>query len=223
MTAPVTSGNVNTPASTPVNPKSSLGKDEFLKLLVAQMKNQDPMNPQGSDQMAAQLAQFSSLEQLQNINTTLGTQQTSTGTMIDSIQTSAAMGTIGKTVVASGDQFQIAAGDDPTARSVRTTIPATAGKATLNILDANGKVIGTRDLGVVNAGDMDVSLGTAGASLSPGVYHFSVSVTDSSGTVRNAPTSIVGKVDAVTATSSGPVLLSGGMTIPFNTVTEIRN
>lgn len=43
-------------------------KDMFLKLLVAQMKNQDPTNPASADQLAAQLAQFSSLEQLISIN-----------------------------------------------------------------------------------------------------------------------------------------------------------
>ncbi|MDB4917284.1 MAG: flagellar hook capping protein [Gemmatimonadetes bacterium] len=224
MTAPVTSGSsTSNTTTTPVNPKSALGKDEFLKLLVAQMKNQDPLNPQGGDQMAAQLAQFSSLEQLQNINASLDTQKTDNSTIIDSIQTSAAMGTIGKTIVASGDQFQFASGDDPAAKTVRATIPATAGKAMLKITDANGKVIGTRDLGEVHAGSLDIPLGEAGSALSPGVYHFAVSVTDVSGTTRAAPTSIVGKVDAVTATSTGPVLMSGGMTIPFSTVTEIRN
>ena len=48
-----------------------MGKDQFLKLLVAQMKNQDPESPMDGTQMAAQLAQFSTVEQLQNANTTL--------------------------------------------------------------------------------------------------------------------------------------------------------
>ena len=48
--------------------KAKQTKDMFLKLLVAQMKNQDPMNPASPDQLAAQLAQFSSLEQLVGIN-----------------------------------------------------------------------------------------------------------------------------------------------------------
>lgn len=56
-------------ASTKKN--DALGKDEFLKLLVAQMKNQDPMNPMDGQQMAAQLAQFTSVEQLINANDTL--------------------------------------------------------------------------------------------------------------------------------------------------------
>ncbi len=109
MTAPVT-GQTQTAAQTAAaasgnysNPKGTLDKDAFLQLLVAQMKNQDPLNPSGGDQMAAQLAQFSSLEQLQNINSTLQTQTTNGAGIIDSIQTSAALGTVGKTVVANGD------------------------------------------------------------------------------------------------------------------------
>lgn len=50
---------------------SELGKDEFLKLLVCQMQNQDPLNPQTDTQFVAQLAQFSSLEQMMNMNTTM--------------------------------------------------------------------------------------------------------------------------------------------------------
>jgi flagellar basal-body rod modification protein FlgD len=49
----------------------AMGKDQFVKLLVTQMKNQDPMNPMDGKDLAAQLAQFSSVEQLMNINTKL--------------------------------------------------------------------------------------------------------------------------------------------------------
>ncbi len=48
-----------------------MGKDEFVKLLVTEMKNQDPLNPMDGKELAAQLAQFSSVEQLMNINTKL--------------------------------------------------------------------------------------------------------------------------------------------------------
>ena len=214
---------VSTAPSAPVNPKSTMGKDEFLKLLVAQMKNQDPMNPSGGDQMAAQLAQFSSLEQLQNINSTLTTQTSATGTVIDSIQTSAAMGTIGKNVVAGGDALEIKPGSDATTATVRATIPAGGGQATLKIMDNNGNVIATRDLGEVNGGTTDIALGSAGSSLPAGTYHFAVSVTGAGGSPHNAPTFVVGKVDSVVATSRGPVLMIGGIAVPFNTVTEIRN
>lgn len=50
---------------------SKLGKEEFLKLLVCQMQNQDPLNPQSDTEFVSQLAQFSSLEQMTNMNATM--------------------------------------------------------------------------------------------------------------------------------------------------------
>lgn len=57
--------------ATDTKPGGEMGKDAFLQLLVAQMKNQDPLNPTDGAQMATQLAQFSSVEQLENANSTL--------------------------------------------------------------------------------------------------------------------------------------------------------
>ncbi len=59
------------PAALPNNPKGDMGKTEFLQLLVAQLKNQDPLDPSDGKEMAAQLAQFSSVEQLVSVNDTL--------------------------------------------------------------------------------------------------------------------------------------------------------
>ena len=85
----------------------AMGKDQFLKLLVVQLQNQDPLNPMQGDQMASELAQFSSLEQLQQINTTLTGQQTSSGALLGAIQASAAINTLGHTVIAVGNQVEI--------------------------------------------------------------------------------------------------------------------
>lgn len=73
LTAPVTGGTVDTGVSSTSKAKkagSEMGKDEFLQLLVAQMKYQDPLQPTDNTQYVSQLATFSSLEQMQNLNQT---------------------------------------------------------------------------------------------------------------------------------------------------------
>ena len=67
-----------------LNAGASMGKNEFLKLLVAQLEHQDPLAPQEGQEFAAQLAQFSSLEQLTNINGTLEANQASTSSPLTS-------------------------------------------------------------------------------------------------------------------------------------------
>jgi flagellar basal-body rod modification protein FlgD len=79
------------PSSSLVNPKSILGKDDFLKLMVTQMKYQDPLKPMDNDQMVAQMSQLSSVEQLTNM-------AASNAAMAHSIGTSSAVGLIGRTV-----------------------------------------------------------------------------------------------------------------------------
>lgn len=65
-------GSYSTPVNTQSTPAAGLGgglgKDAFLKILLAQMRNQDPLNPTDGTAMVAQLAQFSTLEQMQNLN-----------------------------------------------------------------------------------------------------------------------------------------------------------
>ncbi len=64
-----------------VRGSSELGKEEFMKLLTTQMQYQDPLNPQSDQEFIAQLAQFSSLEQMQNLNSTFN--NTSAYSLID--------------------------------------------------------------------------------------------------------------------------------------------
>ncbi len=88
----------NTTAATATDTRSAtaaanqtLGKDDFLKLMVAQMKNQDPMNPADDKDNIAQMAQFSSLEQITNL-------ATATQKLADSMQMTQTLGLIGHTV-----------------------------------------------------------------------------------------------------------------------------
>lgn len=202
-------------------PGGAMGKDEFLKLLIAQMQNQDPMNPMQGDQMAAQLAQFSSLEQLQEINSTLSGQSTANGTLLGAIQSNAAIGTIGHNVIAVGDQIQVGSANPTT--SVTADINANGTSATLQVLDANRHVVGSRDLGAVNAGRQTFDLGGATDGLAPGNYTYAIDVKDASGSPIAVQTYMSGRVDGISSGANGLTLNIGNLTVPYANIVSVMN
>lgn len=93
-----TAGTTGTTSTTTTAPKTpgTLDKDGFLKMLVGQMKNQDPMNPQGGMDIG-QMAQFSMVEQITNL---VGTTQQ----LLDQSRTASTLGLVGRTVTYTNDQ-----------------------------------------------------------------------------------------------------------------------
>ena len=75
-------GTNPTTATQDLSKTKALGRDEFFKMLVAQLKNQDPLNPQQGTEFASQLAQFASLEQLTRLNSALTSQSRSNNDLI---------------------------------------------------------------------------------------------------------------------------------------------
>ena len=227
MITSATSSSANHDVSSPATSTSSgqpggaLGKNEFLKLLVAQLQHQDPMNPMAGDQMASQLAQFSSLEQLQQINSTLTGQQSASGSLLGAVQAGAAINTIGHTVIATGNQVQIGGVDGAT--SVTASFGGATESATLHIFNASGVEVGTRAIGSVAGGKQTIDLGDAAKGLKTGAYTYSIDAKDSAGAAVAVQTYTTGKVDGISSGATGIVLNVGGFTVPYSSVIQIIN
>ena len=101
-------------ASPAVGQTDILGKDDFLKLLVTQLRTQDPLNPMDGQEMAVQLAQFSSVEQLMVINEGIEAQSAASTQMLGMLSSSLGSSMVGKEVLAVGDSFVVPS--DTTAR-----------------------------------------------------------------------------------------------------------
>lgn len=213
-------------ASTPSEPDSltrgaggKLGKQEFLHLLVTQLRYQDPMDPMKGQDMAAQLAQFSSVEQLVELNKSIVAQQDSTAAMLQAANSNVALGTIGREVFALGDQVEVPEGGVEEA-SVTFTVADNGGRATLRILDKDGDVVSSHQLGVIPSGRQTFNLGEVGADLEPGLYRYEVKVTEGDSEVE-VEQYMKGLVNGITYGSSGAVLTAGKLTIPIGQVISV--
>jgi len=197
-------------------PKKSLDKDAFMTLLVTQLKNQDPMNPQDSSQMAAQLAQFTSVEQLTQLNEAVASQELAMHEATLLSKTSLSASLIGRCVIAEGDQVNI-----PTTGSaqVRIEVGAGGGQAKLRLLDSTGKEVTTRMLGIVPAGRQTITLPT---DLPAGNYHYELEVTRGADTKVAVATFTRGTVDGVSFKNGQIVLRIGAMEVAMDDLSEIE-
>lgn len=136
-------------SSTTETGTSALGKDSFLQLLVTQLNNQNPLDPQDNTEFVSQLAQFSSLESMQNLDTTLGTFYSS----FQSSQALQASSLVGRSVIVNSSKVQV---DDP-ASGVKGSLvmPSKGDGVTLKIYDDSGDLVRTVDMGSQKAGNID--------------------------------------------------------------------
>lgn len=195
--------------------RTTIGKDQFLQLLVTQLQHQDPLSPLQPHEFAAQLAQFSSVEQLTQLNDAVATQIASSqlSAMIGKTALSASL--LGKQIVAEGNQVVIPSGG---AGQIRIEAEA-AGQATVRLLDDTGKVVAERDLGAIAEGRQNLTLPS---DLPAGTWHYEVTVTDSEGAAVNVATYMTGLVDGVFFRDGVIVLRMGALEVPLDSLAEIE-
>ena len=150
--------------------ESSAGEinDRFLKLLVAQMNNQDPLNPLDNAQVTTQMAQISTVTGINNMSDTVGR----LAAQFASLQTLQAAQLTGKSVLVNGNV--LAAGAGPAAGGVQ--LPAPVDRLSIEIRDANGQVVRTLALGAQPQGLQSFAwdgLDSAGRAAPVGRYTFS--------------------------------------------------
>ena len=195
----------------------TLGKDDFLKLLTTQLQNQDPLNPISNENFIAQTAQFSSLEQLQNMNNVL--QQLLALNGGNGVTGSAPL--LGRMVSVNGSAVPLD-GTQPVSLAYR--LPSGATTVALQVLNASGTSVRTIPLGSQAAGPHQVAfngLDDQGRRLTTGSYTYQVVALDQTGRAIPGATTGGGQVTGISMDNGQVMLLVGSERVPLASVVGI--
>jgi flagellar basal-body rod modification protein FlgD len=204
----------STPSVQPTNPGGELGRDEFLQLLVAQLKNQDPMNPLNAEEFAAQLAQFSSLEQLMNINESIEAQIDQTGSLIATTNQATALQVVGRDVLAVGNTLDV--GEEGKS-SIILGVGGEGGEGWVTVYNEDGAEVGRMWASFEEGGRHELEA----FDLDPGRYTYQVELLDEGGSEVEVQTFSRIQINGVRYGPGGPVLTSGDLEIPLSNVVEV--
>jgi flagellar basal-body rod modification protein FlgD len=215
--SPVTRSVDSSASTSGAKRSTSLSQEDFLKLFITQMQNQNPLEPMDNYQMATQMAQFSSLETLNNINQSLKG-LTAYQASMNSLNTA---GLIGKKVETTGNQLLVEKG----AVSEGGYQLSKPGKVTLRVFDSNQQLVR-----VMEAGTKDVSKqkftwdgkDQKGAALADGTYTFEVSAVDEKGLPIQTQSWMTGTVTGITFENGVTYLTVGSKRITLSDILAIQ-
>jgi flagellar basal-body rod modification protein FlgD len=204
---------VGTSTSTTSSDTKSIGKDDFMKLLLAQLKNQDPLKPMDGTDFAAQLAQFSSLEQLTNLNTELKNQGLNQMTM----GYAQSVNMIGKEAIAQkGNTVQV----NGATADVNYNLASDAATVAISIFDKDGKLVKTIEETGMKAGMNKLTWDCS--SVTQGNYTFQISATDTAGKSVTADTMVSGLVTAAHFKNNSITLTVNGQEVALSDIVSIK-
>jgi flagellar basal-body rod modification protein FlgD len=203
----------------------SIGKNDFLKLLTYQLREQNPLQPYNNQEFASQLAQFSQLEQLTDIKSLLQDQVTTNTALAETISNSALPGMLGKTAKAYTNKIAYD-GENSLSIGFNLSYPAKSGE--LLIKDSSGKIVNSIKLSEnqLSSGDHKLTWDgkdSSGKLLPSGDYSFYANVYDSNGKQFKADTFAYGTIEAVRFKSSGTMLVINGSEIPLQDIQDISS
>ena len=200
------------------SPSKTLGKDQFLQLLVSQLQHQDPLNPADDKEFVAQMATFSSLEQLVNANKNLEGLALGQANLINS----QALNLIGKeALVPSDGTIRVQHGTPDT---LAYQLPKAATSATLTIVGPDGAPVKVFELDKTATGRVTLAWDgkdAQGHPVADGSYHVEVHATDTDGQAMQVAVFRSLPIQGVEFGSGGISLISGDTQIPFDQIVEI--
>jgi flagellar basal-body rod modification protein FlgD len=183
-----------------------IGKNEFLQLLVTQLKNQDPLDPMKSEEFAVNLAQFSQLEQLVSINEKIGT---------ESQDLSSLAGYLGNQVVLDAETVNVENGDGG---QLKLDLAQASSALSVELKDSSGIVQGSKVFENLPAGKQTLTLD--GLGVANGEYSFSLSATSVNGATLTPSAQVAGIVTGFVP-GPDPVLMVGGRQVKPSEVREV--
>jgi flagellar basal-body rod modification protein FlgD len=208
--------------SSPMKNKKIMKKDDFLQMFVTTLKYQDPLNPMSNEQFASQLASFSQLEELQNMNTSMDNMLNSNLLMTQSINNSLATTFIGKEVKTSGSDFQYKTGDGD--KTLNFNLEANSTKVNVKVYNESGDLVRTIEKSNFEKGKSSVEWDgrtDAGSVAGDGKYRYIVEAFDENEKiVKSTPFQLL-KVTGVKYVDGMANLIAGDNLIPLNKVAEI--
>ncbi len=210
------SGNARTTGS-----QQTLGKDDFLQLLVTKLQNQDPMNPTDDESFIAELAQFSSLEQMNNISDNIAQLSSYSLLQMQSTTNATAANLIGKEVKADYSSIYLSSSGNA---DISFTMAEPAAEVTFTIKDAEGNVVATFTEDSVGSGVKSVEwdgTNVKGARQATGAYTVEVTATRTSGSSFTPSLSITGTVTKVTYRDGTAYVTVDGTEVPLSDIVSV--
>ncbi len=199
-----------------VRDKIAEQKNMFLNLLVKQLQYQDPLNPVENTEFTAQLAQFSQLESLSEMNSNIELMAQFQNSM-NSMQ---AASFIGKQVNATGNTINFTGAES----TIDFNLQGNASLVTVTVYNASGTAVRTIDMRNVQQGDVSCvwdGRNNSGEVLSPGTYYFGIEATGIGGTRVNTTSYANGTVTGVTFENGTIYLQVGDKKITLADITRI--
>jgi len=195
----------------------ALGRDDFMKLLVAQLKNQDPNDPVDTKDLVTQLSQLTSVEQLVQIGDKMGKLESATNSMA----ANQSSGLIGRSIEANADSSKLG----PTGNAgVAVKLVQDAAKVSVSVVNDAGRVVKRMEIDGMPQGNQKIEWNglTDGGERAPeGNYKFQVDARDKNNVPIETSMKVSGIVTSVSYENGSPEVLIGTTRVPLSSVSSI--